>query len=90
MITESILTAAGALVVAWKLDIKKVLNFDIPIDIALTAGLMYCFSGTYSGMLTAMIAGLLVSVVFMVLKRTIGYKKLSFDGFKPVWTEVSV
>ena len=85
MMVESVLTSASALIVAYKMGIKKVLAFDIPIDIALTGGLMYAFSGTYSGMLTACISGLIVSLIFMYLKRTICYEKLTLDGWKLKW-----
>jgi hypothetical protein len=37
----------------FKFGIRRVIAYDIPIDIVVTGLLMYLFAGTYSGMLAA-------------------------------------
>jgi hypothetical protein len=87
MLLEAAGSAAGVTAVAYKLDIKKVLGYDALFDISATAGLALLFQGTYSGMVVAMVAGLLVSLILSVLKRRVGYKKLRFVDRKPTWVE---
>lgn len=87
MIVESVGSAAGVIALAYKLDIKKVLGYDAAVDLIATIGLALLFQGTYSGMVVAMVAGLLVSLILSVLKRRIGYKKLRFVDRKPTWVE---
>lgn len=87
MLVEAVGSAAGVIALAYKLDIKKVLGYDAIVDIVATVGLAYLFQGTYSGMVVAMVAGLLVSLILSVLKRRLGYKKLRFEGRKPTWVE---
>jgi len=77
MILAGFLSALGLLFLIFKFGIRRVITYDIPIDIAVTGFLMYAFAGTYSGMLAAMIGGLIVSVTLFVMKRTMNREKLS-------------
>ena len=65
-----LLSALGLLFLIFKFGIRRVISYDIPIDIAVTLLLMYVFAGTYSGMMAAMIGGLIVSATLFVMKRT--------------------
>ena len=87
MLLEAAGSAAGVTALAYKLDIKKVLGYDAFFDIAATVGLALLFQGTYSGMVVAMLAGLLVSLILTALKRRLGYKKLKIVDRKPTWVE---
>lgn len=51
MIFAGLLSALGLLFLIFKFGIRRVIAYDIPIDIAVTAFLMYAFAGTYSGMI---------------------------------------
>ncbi len=64
-------------------DIRRVLYFDIYIDLGTTVLLTILLSGTASGMFTALIAGAMISVILYVLKRTIGYDKPTRKGWIP-------
>ena len=76
MITAGFLSALGLLFLIFKFGVRRVITYDIPIDILVTGFLMYAFAGTYSGMLAAMIGGLIVSVTLFVMKRTMNREQL--------------
>ena len=63
-----------------KFDFRKVLYFDIALDITGTALLMVLFAGTYAGMTAALIGGALLSAFLYTAKKTIGYKRPSLHG----------
>jgi hypothetical protein len=65
-----LLSALGLLFLIFKFGIRRVISYDIPVDIAVTILLMYVFAGTYSGMMAAMVGGLIVSVTLFIMKRT--------------------
>ena len=77
MIFTGLLSAAGLLFLIFKFGVRRIITYDIPIDIAVTALLMYLFAGTYSGMMAAIIGGLFISVVLIIAKQFVSYKKLS-------------
>jgi len=71
MFLTGILAALGLLLLIFKLGIRKVIAFDLPVDIAVTSFLVMMFAGSYAGMAAALIGGLFVSVVLFVLRKTI-------------------
>jgi len=76
MITAGIVSALGLLFLIFKFGIRKVINYDILIDIFVTALLMYALAGTYSGMMAALVGGLIVSVTLFILKKTMYREQL--------------
>ena len=76
MITAGIVSALGLLFLIFKFGIRKVINYDILIDILVTALLMYALAGTYSGMMAALVGGLIVSVTLFILKKTMYREQL--------------
>lgn len=78
MILAGVLTAFAFLILLYKLNIKRVLHFDLAIDVLVTFFLMWIFAGTFAGMMAAIIGGLIVSVVLVVLKRLIPRQKYGF------------
>ena len=77
MIYAGLISATGLLFLIFKFGIRRVITYDIPIDIAVTALLIYAFAGTYSGMLAAMVGGLIVSITLFVMKRTMNREELT-------------
>ena len=77
MIYAGLISATGPLFLIFKFGIRRVITYDIPIDIAVTALLIYAFAGTYSGMLAAMVGGLIVSITLFVMKRTMNREELT-------------
>jgi hypothetical protein len=63
-IFPGLLTAIAILVVLWKIGFKRFKYIEVPIDIAVTIGLMILFWGTFSGMMAAIIGGLFFSIFF--------------------------
>lgn len=79
------LTAAAVLIVFLKIGILKILGYDILVDIAATVALAYLFQGTVSGVLSAVIAGLIISIALLVLKAFMGYEKVIIKGHRIKW-----
>lgn len=76
MFLAGLLSALGLLLLIFKLGIRRIIAYDIVIDIAVTSLLMLSLAGTYSGMIAALTGGLFVSIVLWVLKRTITREEL--------------
>ena len=76
MIFAGLLSALGLLFLIFKFGVRRIIAYDIPIDIAVTALLMYAFAGTYSGMIAAMVGGIIVSITLYVMKRTMRREEL--------------
>ena len=76
MMTAGIVAAAGMLFLLFKFGVRKVINYDIFFDVAITALLMIALAGTFSGMMAALFGGLIVSIVLFIMKRTMRHEKL--------------
>jgi len=70
--------ALGLLLVLFKIGFRKVLHYDVIVDIALTGTLMIMFAGTFAGMVAAVAGGLTVSIILFVLR-----KLFKHEGFFP-------
>ena len=82
MIIAGIIAAAGLLFLVLKLSPKRIISYDIPIDIAITALLMWSLAGTYSGMMAALVGGLIVSIVLFTMKKTMVREELRLNSRK--------
>lgn len=82
MMIAGITAAAGLLFLVLKLGPRKIISYDIPIDIAITALLMWSLAGTYSGMMAALIGGLVVSIILFVMKKTMVREELRLNNKK--------
>jgi MFS superfamily sulfate permease-like transporter len=71
-----------------KMNIKRVLCFDILVDIGASIALIIMFAGTFAGMMAGILGGAIISIVLFILKRTIGYEKPKREGFKVRWVNV--
>lgn len=67
--------AVGFFIVMFKMGLRRVLGYDLFVDVSLTVLLMMMFSGSFSGMVVALMSGLVISVVLLVLRKFIGYEK---------------
>jgi len=76
MITAGIVSALGLLFLLFKFGVRKVINYDIIIDVFVTAFLIYALAGTYSGMMAALFGGLIVSITLFILKKTMYREQL--------------
>jgi len=95
MIFAGLLSALGLLVLIFKFGIRRIIAYDIPIDIVSTGLLMYLFAGTYSGMIAAMVGGLIISITLFTVKKSIYREELKlvkvsvFPYRKLRWIEVA-
>lgn len=85
-LVAGVVTASAIIFLLLKLDFKKVLYFEILVDLAATIIFVIMFSGSYSGEMAAVSGAAFFSIFLYVSKRTIGYKKPSRLYTK--WTEV--
>ena len=76
MLAIGIFSALGLLLLALKAGGRKTIGHDIFVDVLITLTLMVAFYGTFSGMASAMIGGLVASVVLFVMKKTMVHEKL--------------
>ena len=94
MVLAGTISALGLLFLLFKFGIRRVITFEIPIDIGFTALLMFLFAGTFGGMMAAMVGGLIISVTLFVMKSTMTREELtwtktkSFPYRKLRWLEV--
>ena len=84
ILLAGLISVLAILFLLLKIDIRKVLAFDIWVDIGVTALLVTLFAGTFSGMFAACVSGAVFSIILYVLKQTIGYKRLTFHGGETV------
>lgn len=57
-------------------DIRKWLGYSNIVDISFTVGMIYVYHTTFSGVVSASIAGIVMSVSLSLLRKALGYKKL--------------
>lgn len=79
-----IIAALAMLFLLFKMNIRRLLAYDVIIDIATTAGLAVLFQGTYSGMIAAAVGGVVISIVLFLMKKTMGYERLHM-GWHRFW-----
>jgi len=75
MMLAGLIGAAGMLFLCFKFGVRKIISYDIFFDIAITAVLMYSLAGTYSGMMAALLGGLIVSIILFIMKKTMHHEK---------------
>jgi hypothetical protein len=85
MLIAGTVSALGMIFLILKLDLQKVCGYDFFIDVGFTFLLAWMFSGTYSGMMAAIIGGVIVSVFLFTVKKVNGYKRLKIVNRKLVW-----
>ena len=78
MIESGFITAVGIIWLLCRFDLKKIAGYAAAWDIAISAGMAALFIGTYAGMVTGLLAGVIVSLFLTVVKKVGGHKKLEF------------
>lgn len=73
------LVAAGAVMALFvKLgftNIRRILRYDFAVDLVFTVVLAMFLSGSNNGVQTALVGGLMLSVILFSIKMVIGYEK---------------
>ena len=70
MLLAGLIAAAGMLFLLFKFGVRKVINYDIYVDLFVTVLLMFLLAGTFKRMMAALTAGTIVSVLLFFMKRT--------------------
>ena len=88
LILAGVASALGFYVILLMLDIRKVCGYHVWWDIAFSAGLLLLYQGTFSGMVTAFVGGLSLSLLLAATKYLNGFKRRERGGwyFYPRWT----
>jgi hypothetical protein len=76
MLEAGLLTAIGIIFLLCRLNLKRVAGYRLPIDVVLFGVLTWMFIGTYAGMVTGLMAGVIISVFLTGVKRTVGAERL--------------
>ena len=87
------MSALGLLLLVLKAGGRKAIGADIFVDVAITITLMVCFYGTYSGMVAAMLGGLICSIILFFMKKLMVHEVLKvktnkYKIPKPEWQTV--
>lgn len=89
----SLAASIALFVLLLKLNIRRVLGYDVAVDIACTIILISAFEGTVTGMAAAMFAGCVISLMLFCIKLCIGFERLQYVDhhwkwvrYEPVWT----
>lgn len=97
MLTSAIVFALASSVALFalllKMNIRRVLGYDVAVDIACTILLISAFDGTVTGMAAAMFAGCVISLMLFCIKLCIGFERLKLEHgklkwirYEPTWT----
>jgi len=70
MVGISFLTALAFGIIMFKINLEFFAKYHWQTDIAISAGLMFLFYGTFTGMVIALIAGIFISI-FLLISRYI-------------------
>lgn len=81
-IVVGVLSAIAILVVMFRLGIRKFLGYPVLCDIVGTLILCVILYGTILGMIAAIVGGLVLSAAITLLRKTIGYERLTLKGWK--------
>lgn len=80
MITEiifhSFLLTFAVWLIFMKLDIRKVIGYDVWVDISFSLVLAWFLKGTYAGAMVAIVSGLMLGILLFATKKVIGAKRL--------------
>ena len=69
-------TAITFILLMFYFDIKKIAGYAWVVDVAVFGLLLWLFKGTYAGMMTGMLAGLIITFFLRGVRKSIGYKKV--------------
>lgn len=76
MITQGIIAAITVLWLLSYMNFRRVLGYAFLVDVVVTGGFVFMFAGSYAGMMTGVIAGLIVSATLRVGTMALGKERL--------------
>lgn len=78
MIFQGFLAAATVLYLCSYIGFRRIFAYAFVLDLAVTAGFIWMFAGSYAGMMTGVIAGLIFSATMRIGRRFLGVERLRF------------
>ena len=85
---SGVIAAIGIIFLLAKLNIKRVLCFDVVVDIVVTLGLTVLLAGTFAGMRAALLGGAIISMFLYMTKRLFGYEKPVWNRYWFTWVNL--
>jgi len=91
MIFQGFIAAATVLYLCSYIGFRRIFAYAFILDLLVTAGFIWMFAGSYAGMMTGVIAGLIFSATMRIGRRVMGIEKLTFvRGYgrilpTPIW-----
>jgi len=92
MIESGLILFIGVLIVLGKMprpNIKKLLGYELWIDVFVTLIFPMLMYGTYSGMVAAFVAGIAISVALRIAKHVLGFTRYErgrgWVEYTPAW-----
>ncbi len=78
MIVQGLIAAATVLYLVSYIGFRRVFAYAFILDIVVTGGFILAFAGSYAGMMTGVIAGLVFSIFMRVGRRLLGVERVRF------------
>jgi hypothetical protein len=94
MFLAGLIAAAAMIALLAKMNLKRLIRFDIFLDILLTSFFIFAFAGTFMGMMAGLWAGLIISIFLWFMKKSMPREELklvktsSFPYRKFMWVQV--
>lgn len=94
MLTQGLITALAVLWLLSYLPLRRVFGYAFAVDIIITGTLMWMFAGSYGGMMTAVISGMILSMFLRTGALLFGAERLTVARRQgaiipePVWRKV--
>ena len=82
MFEAAILTGIGVIWILSRMNLRRVAGYALFWDVTTMGILTWMFIGTYAGMVTGMMAGVIVSAFLSVVKKKNGAERLGLDRKK--------
>lgn len=76
MVEAGIITALGIIWLICRFNVKRVAGHAGFWDIIISGFLVFIFIGTYAGMVTGALAGVIVSMFLTAIRKFAGYERL--------------
>jgi hypothetical protein len=78
----AVIAASGILFMVFKCgQIRRVLAFDVLIDITATFLLCLAMAGTFTGIMIGLVAGTIISITLFVMKKILGCDSWTRKGW---------
>ena len=82
MIEAGLISALGAFFILMRFNIRRVVAYATFVDIGLTTVFCILFLGTYAGMMTGILAGVIVSGLLNAIRYCIGCERAHLRRMK--------